>query len=415
MLDPQEGGQTRLLYPRIPLEPYLRLVNDTDRPVPNMLESMSPKIAEFFATTDLNGPCLAMDLDLVEAAYLDLHDAFGGARVHFAVKANPADAVIARLVALGSAFDCASIPEIQLCLDQGVTPDAVSYGNTIKKERDIAVAHALGISLFAFDSEAELHKIARSAPGASVFCRVLSDGEGAEWPLSRKFGCSFAMAEELMLQARDQGLDAAGISFHVGSQQTDPSQWRPVLDAIAALFDRLEGRGLSLRLLNLGGGMPAHYDKPVVAVSSYGAAIMAAVDSAFGGRFLQLIVEPGRGLVGNAGIIQAEVVLISVKEIGDDTRWVYLDIGKFSGLAETMGESIRYRLLSLNDGQASGPVILAGPTCDSADVLYETSGYHLPLGLKEGDKVWIMSTGAYTTTYSSVSFNGFVPLESVCL
>ena len=108
-------------------------------------------------------------------------------------------------------------------------------------------------------------------------------------------------------------------------------------------------------------------------------------------------------------------MLVSVKEIGSDTRWVYLDIGKFSGLAETMGESIRYRLLSLNDGQDSGPVILAGPTCDSADVLYETSGYHLPLGLKEGDKVWIMSTGAYTTTYSSVGFNGFVPLESVCL
>ena len=336
--------------------------------------------------------------------------------MHYAVKANPADAIVARLVALGSAFDCASTPEIQLCLDHGAAPPAISYGNTIKKERDIAAAHALGIRLFAFDSAAELAKIARAAPGASVFCRVLSNGDGADWPLSRKFGCSPAMAEALMLQARDLGLDPAGISFHVGSQQTDPSMWRPVLKQVAALFDRLEAQGLTLRMLNLGGGMPAHYDKPVAAVSDYGATVMAAVRTIFGKRPLSLIVEPGRGLAGDAGVIQAEVVLVSRKDDGDEKRWVYLDIGKFSGLVETMGEAIKYRLLTVEgESRETGPVILAGPTCDSADVLYEASDYRLPLGLKDGDRIWITGTGAYTATYASVGFNGFAPLDSVCL
>lgn len=416
MLAPREGGRSRLAPQGLSSEPHLRLVGGAWRSVPAALETISPKIAEFFASTELDRPCLAVDLDLVERSYTDLVDAFAGARVHYAVKANPADGVVARLVALRSAFDCASIPEIQLCLDHGAAPSAISYGNTIKKERDIATAHGLGIRLFAFDSDAELGKISRAAPGTSVFCRVLSDGAGADWPLSRKFGCSPAMAEALMIKARALGLDPAGISFHVGSQQTDPAMWRPALECVAALFDRLQAKGLDLRLLNLGGGMPARYDKPVASTASYGATVMAAVHEFFGDGQLELIVEPGRGLVGDAGVIQAEVVLVSRKDDRDAKRWVYLDIGKFSGLAETMGEAIKYRLLTIDDGASeTGPVNLAGPTCDSADVLYEAADYRLPLGLTDGDRVWITGAGAYTTTYASVGFNGFAPLESVCL
>jgi ornithine decarboxylase len=418
MLAPDHGGQDRSTLARDPNERILRLVAGSNV-VPAEIAALSPRIAEFFETTPLDGPCLAVDVDLVDRAYGELARAFHGARVHYAVKANPQEAIVGRLVALGSGFDCASMPEIQLCLEQGAAPSSIGYGNTIKKERDIAAAHALGVGLFAFDSEAELAKIARAAPGASVQCRLLSDGAGAEWPLSRKFGCATDMAEALMLRARELGLDAAGLSFHVGSQQTDPTSWRPMLDQVAGLFSRLEARGLAPCLLNLGGGMPARYDKPVAGIAEYGATVMAAVKAAFASRParapLELMVEPGRGLVGDAGVIQAEVVLVSRKGFDEETRWVYLDIGKFSGLAETMDEAIKYRLLTSRDGEASGPVVLAGPTCDSADVLYEKSGYWLPLGLKDGDKVWIMGAGAYTASYSSVGFNGFSPLASVCL
>jgi ornithine decarboxylase len=418
MLAPRKGDQDHQARARDSQEPFLRVVAGAQG-VPTEVAALSPKIAAYFDSEPLDEPCLVVDVDLVGQAYLDLAKAFDGARVHYAVKANPEEAIIARLLTLGSAFDCASIPEIRHCLQRGAAPSSIGYGNTIKKERDIAAAFALGVRLFAFDSEAELVKIARAAPGATVQCRILSDGAGADWPLSRKFGCGLDMAEYLMIRAHAMGLDAAGLSFHVGSQQTDPESWKPMLAQVAGLFARLEAAGLPMRLLNLGGGMPAHYDKPVADIAVYGAAVMRATRTAFASRTsglaLELMVEPGRGLVGDAGVIQAEVVLVSRKAPDDEKRWVYLDIGKFSGLAETMDEAIKYRLLTARDGEATGPVVLAGPSCDSADVLYEKTDYRLPLGLKDGDRIWIMGAGAYTATYASVGFNGFPPLKSVCL
>ena len=139
---------------------------------------------------------------------------------------------------------------------------------------------------------------------------------------------------------------------------------------------------------------------------------MAAMTKHFGNDLPTMLVEPGRGIAGDAGTIEAEVVLISKKGYGDERRWVYLDIGKFGGLPETMGEAIQYRIKTPRDGGPTGPVILAGPTCDEVDVLYEKSDYRLPLDLQIGDRVQIFATGAYTTTYSSVGFNGFPPLAA---
>ena len=127
------------------------------------------------------------------------------------------------------------------------------------------------------------------------------------------------------------------------------------------------------------------------------------------------MIEPGRYLVADAGVLRTEVVLVSRRSDLDHPRWVYLDCGRFGGLAETMDEAIRYRLRTPHDGTATGPVALAGPTCDSADVLYEKNDYQLPLALAEGDLVDILSAGAYTTTYSSVGFNGFAPLADYCV
>jgi ornithine decarboxylase len=142
---------------------------------------------------------------------------------------------------------------------------------------------------------------------------------------------------------------------------------------------------------------------------------MEAFTRHFGNDLPEIIVEPGRSLVGDAGVIQSEVVLISRKSLGDDKRWVYLDIGKFTGLAETADESIKYRLKTPADGGPTGPVIIAGPTCDSYDILYEKTEYRLPVDLKIGDKVEILSTGAYTSSYAAVGFNGFAPLKTYCI
>jgi ornithine decarboxylase len=358
------------------------------------------------------GPVLVVDLDVVKDNYTTFAKALPDTRVFYAVKANPAPEVLALLAKLGSCFDTASVQEIEMALTAGATPDRISFGNTIKKERDVARAYALGIRLFAVDCQAEVDKIARAAPGSKVFCRILSDCAGAEWPLSRKFGCEPGMAVDVLEHALRSGLEPYGVSFHVGSQQRNQHAWDRALASAASVFKECGERGMNLSMVNLGGGFPTKYLKNVPTVKTYGNAIFKALRKHFGNRIPETIIEPGRGMVGNAGVIESEVVLVSKKSEEDDVRWVYLDIGKFGGLAETMDESIRYPIKTTRDGDALAPCVLAGPTCDSADVLYEKQPYPLPVSLEIGDRVLIEGTGAYTSTYSAVAFNGFPPLKT---
>jgi ornithine decarboxylase len=359
-----------------------------------------------------DGPCLVVDLDVVADNYRAFASALPDTRVFYAVKANPAPEILKLLAGLGSCFDAASVSEIEAVLAAGADASRVSYGSTIKKERDIARAYALGVRHFAFDSEPEIDKLARAAPGSRVFCRLLVDNAGADWPLSRKFGCDEEMAVELLERAHRLGLVAHGVSFHVGSQQRDPKMWDGALAASARVFRACAERGIGLAMVNLGGGFPARYLKKVPNVRFYGDTIFRALKKHFGNDLPETVIEPGRGLVGDAGIIEAEVVLISRKSKDPgEMAWVYLDIGKFSGLAETADEAIRYPIRTPRDGDERMPCALAGPTCDSVDVLYEKEPYWLPMSIEIGDKVLIEGAGAYTTTYASIGFNGFPPLK----
>jgi ornithine decarboxylase len=377
---------------------------------------MTERIREFLRRRNDEGnatePCLVVDLDVVRDNYNAFAKALPDTRVFYAVKANPAPEVLSLLTRLGSCFDTASLTEIEMVLAAGCAPDRISYGNTIKKERDVARAFALGIRLYAVDCQPEVEKIGRAAPGSRVFCRILCDGAGAEWPLSRKFGCEPAMAVDVLEHALKLGLEPYGVSFHVGSQQRNQHAWDRALASAAAVFKECGERGMNLSMVNLGGGFPTKYLKNVPTVKTYGNAIFRSLRKHFGNRIPETIIEPGRGMVGNAGVIETEVVLVSKKSEEDDVRWVYLDIGKFGGLAETMDESIRYPIKTPRDGADTSPCVLAGPTCDSADVMYQKQPYQLPVSLEIGDKVLIEGTGAYTATYSSVAFNGFSPLKT---
>ena len=373
---------------------------------------MTDRIRKFLRRNREDGPRLVVDLDVVRSNYNAFAKALPDTRVFYAVKANPAPEVLKLLNEMGSCFDTASMGEIDLVMAAGGTPDRISFGNTIKKEKDIAAAYKLGVRLFAVDCEAEVEKIARVAPGSKVFCRILCDGSGAEWPLSRKFGCAPEMAPQVLEHAHRLGLVAHGISFHVGSQQNNVKAWDRALKTSGQIFRDMAERGINLSMVNLGGGFPAQYLRDIPKVQEYGQAIFRALRKHFGNRIPETIIEPGRGMVGGAGMIEAEVVLISKKSASDNQRWVYLDIGKFGGLAETMEEAIRYPIRTEKDDDTMAPCIIAGPTCDSADVLYEKTPYLLPVSLEIGDKVLIEACGAYTTTYSSVAFNGFEPLKS---
>jgi len=375
---------------------------------------MTKKISRYLAEQQPATPCLVIDLDVVAENFRKLRNAVPTAGVYYAIKANPAPEILGLLAGLGSNFDTASVNEIDMALAAGATPDRLSFGNTIKKQSDIALAFARGVRLYAFDSEAELGKLAQAAPGSKVFCRILTSGVGADWPLSRKFGCDVEMAKELLYAASKNGLTPHGVSFHVGSQQRDPGQWDAAIAEAAKLFHALEARGVQLTMLNIGGGFPTRYRRDLPGMADYGQAIHASLARHFGNHIPDLIVEPGRQMVGDAGVIQTEVVLISCKSANDKRRWVYLDIGKFGGLAETMDEAIQYPIATHRKGVRER-VVIAGPTCDSADVLYERADYRLPLDLEIGDKLEIRSAGAYTTTYASVAFNGFAPLRTYCV
>lgn len=364
--------------------------------------------------TSFEHPTLVIDTQAVAAQYRALRAGLGEALIHYAVKANPEPQVIATLAHLGCRFDAASRGEIALCLSQGVPAAHISYGNTIKRASDIAFAHQAGVSLFAADAEEELNKIADHAPGARVYIRVIVDASEADWPLSRKFGCARDKVLSLLDMAAELGLKPVGLSFHVGSQTRRASMWATTLDQIQALWQAAHLAGHRLCLLNIGGGFPAFYGEEIDGVTAYGQAVMAQVTARFG-HDVQVMAEPGRGTVAEAGTIAAEVLLVSKKSDDDLHRWVYLDIGKFSGLAETMDEAIRYQFLTSRDHEPKGPCVVAGPSCDSADVLYEKSPMQMPLGLKAGDRVLIRNCGAYTSSYSSVGFNGFPPLDVVVI
>jgi ornithine decarboxylase len=239
------------------------------------------------------------------------------------------------------------------------------------------------------------------------------DGSGAHWPLSRKFGCDPHQATSLLGQATSLGLEPAGISFHVGSQQPHPGRWTSAIQTAASIFETLRAEDVHLHLLNLGGGFPARYIDAVPPQQVYGEEIEAAIAAAFPGGPPQLMCEPGRSIVADAGVLRGEVVLSSRKS--DGWRWVYLDVGRFSGLAETEGEAIAYPILTSRDGGAVGPVVLAGPSCDSVDVLYERRRYLLPLDLAPGDTLDFLAAGAYTTSYATSAFNGFSPPGTYCL
>jgi ornithine decarboxylase len=378
-------------------------------PVP--IDSPTKRIDQFLDKRPPT-PCVVIDLDIVRAKYAALQKLWPTANIYYAVKANPAPEIISALAEVGANFDLASPGEIDLCLGLSIPSERLSFGNTIKRESAIAKSWTDGIRLFAFDSVAELEKLARRAAGARVFCRMLTENKGAEWPLTRKFGCESHMAVDLLIKAKKLGLDPVGVSFHVGSQQTDPQQWGAAIAHAAWIFHDCAHQGVNLELINLGGGLPAHYREPVPPLEAYAEAIETALRKEFASSRPHIMIEPGRYLVGDAGVLQTEIVLIARKSAHEHERWIYLDAGLYNGLDETLNERIHYRIRTSRDGGAGGPAILAGPTCDSTDVLYRRHPYELPLDLEIGDTVDFLSAGAYTGSIASVAFNGFPPIQT---
>ena len=363
---------------------------------------------------DLPTPNIVVNLNTIKRNFLTLKDSFPYAKIFYAIKANPGEPVLQMLAEMGSNFDIASRYELDMISKFVNDPSRFSYGNTIKKSSDIKYFYEKGVRIFATDSKDDLKNIAKNAPGSKVYVRILvENSDTADWPLSRKFGCHPDMAYNLLVQAKEQGLIPYGVSFHVGSQQRDIGAWNDAIAKVKYLFNSLEEEeNIKLQMIDMGGGFPATYVDPTNELSVYASEITRFLTEDFGDDLPEIILEPGRSLVGDSGILTSEVILASRKNNTALTRWVYIDAGKFNGLIGTIDECIKYPVITTKDGDKEGEAIIAGPTCDSMDVMYETTKYKLPVTLKQGDRMYWLSTGAYTTTYASVAFNGFPPIQT---
>jgi len=369
---------------------------------------LTARIREFLTRHRPPTPCLVIDLGAVRRSYEELRAALPAAAVHYAVKANPAPEILRLLVRLGAGFDVASPGEVSLCLAAGAHPAVICYGNTIKKRADVAFAYAAGVRLFAVDSLADLVNVAEVAPGAQVYCRLAVLDYGSLTPFGEKFGCAPGEAVELLARAGALGLEPRGVSFHVGSQQPHPEAFVRGIQTASRVM-----RESGVDLLNLGGGLPVSYAAPVPPLAAFASAVTEAVADAFD-QPPRLMIEPGRAVVAAAGVLRTEVVLVAHRA---GRRWVYLDVGRYGGLAEAENEAIVYRIESSREDDCGpcGPVVLAGPTCDGDDVLYQRTEYRLPLALRAGDQLDILAAGAYTASYASVGFNGFGSLPTYCI
>ena len=347
-------------------------------------------------------PFLLLDNAIVRDKVRRFRAAMPRVHPHYAVKANPDRRVVKTLLQEGCSFDIASTAELELLLGLGVAPAAIFFSNPMKSRQAIAGAAARGVEWYVVDSVDELRRVHETKGDAKLYLRIATPNIGSDWPLSGKFGAGTGEAREIVATAVKLGADLAGVTFHVGSQCRNPENWRVGIEKARNLFDAMGKAGLRPRMLDIGGGFPVRHVKPIPSIETIGAVVSEALE-AFPAD-VQVVAEPGRYMVSDAGYFVCRVIGTTTR---GGKRWMHWDAGLFGGIIETT-EGLKYKIRT----ERSGPDIpwhVAGPTCDSVDVILRDEP--LPSDLQEGDFIFIRNAGAYTTAYAS-EFNGF-PLPEV--
>jgi ornithine decarboxylase len=347
-------------------------------------------------------PFLILDNAIVREKARRFLAAMPRVRPHYAVKANPDRRVLKTLMQEGCSFEIASTAELDILLALGANLTEVFYSNPMKSRPAIAYAAAKGVEWFVVDSVDELRRVHETKADAKLYLRAATPNIGSDWPLSGKFGAGASEMREIIATAAKLGADLAGVTFHVGSQCRNPENWRVGIEKARTLFDAMTKAGLRPRLLDIGGGFPVRHVKPIPSIEVIGEVVNEAL-KAFPEE-VRVVAEPGRYMVSDAAYFVCRVIGTATR---GGKRWMHWDAGLFGGVFETT-EGLKYRIRT----ERSGPDIpwhVAGPTCDSVDVILRDEP--LPSDLQEGDFIYIRNAGAYTTAYAS-EFNGF-PLPEV--
>ncbi|MCL4492713.1 MAG: type III PLP-dependent enzyme [Nitrospirae bacterium] len=355
------------------------------------------KVLNYIALTDKESPYLLIDSELVREKVSLIGKGIRNSKVFYAVKANPDIEVLKLLNSLGTGFEIASEGELQMLASIGVEPERIITSNPMKTFKFLEQAVDYGVTYYAYDSNAEVEKLARHAPGCNVYVRLSVPNEGSEWPLSKKFGVEMDEAAELLLYAKEKGLNPVGITFHVGSQCNNVYNWNAAVDKARDLWEAAGQHGIKLKMLNIGGGYPIRYTKNVVDIETIEKKVNKVICQKLP-HDIDVFIEPGRAVVGDAGVFVSTVI---GKAKRGDENWLYIDVGVFNGLMESIG-GIKYAYVV---GSRSDVMTwtLAGPSCDSFDVIDREVELPEP---ETGNRLLILSSGAYTISYAS-EFNGF--------
>lgn len=347
---------------------------------------------------DVETPCLLLDVERVLANLARLRSAFAALRprVFYAAKANGDPRLLAALHAAGCGFDVASLNEIRRLQALGVPAADLTFSATVKLPGHIREARARSVDCFAIDNQSEVAKLAHLAPGAKVIVRLEVPHRGSRWPLSGKFGLPANEAVDLLRLAAASGLRPYGVTFHVGSQCLRPETWHDAIRVCGQVWHAAREAGLPLRLVNLGGGLPARYTEDVPAVAEVGALIQRWAPDTFGPD-AEYAIEPGRCLVADAGTLVTTVIGKAQRR---GKPWLFVDQSIYAGLLEVLG-GWTYPLTTRKDHLPRRHVTLAGPSCDSTDIL--AADVALP-DLDVGDQILLHTAGAYTTSYQN--YNG---------
>ena len=365
----------------------------------------SPFDPEFLESLDHETPFFIFSKDKITDNFSEFKRFFPNSLIQYAIKSNSEPEVLSILDEAGCGFELASAFELHMLQKLKIAPDRITYGTSVKSAGHIKDFFEYGVDRFACDSFSELEKIAANAPGSKVYIRVIANDSGSVFKFSEKFGTDITNVVSLLLRAKELGLQPYGISFHVGSQASDVEAWGNTVEALVAVFEELQDKGITLDVLNIGGGFPCQYasSEAVPTLEDISTSVLSACKKL--PYQPKLMLEPGRGLIGNTSVVVATVIARVERKGG---TWLFLDAGCYNALFETMAYqgSTRYSVSSMRSVGGSGESLfsLAGPTGDSQDVI--TREALLPQDIEVGEKLVFHNTGAYSLVVVS-EFNGF--------
>lgn len=347
---------------------------------------------------EYGSPLLILSLKQIEDNYECLKKYMPRVRVFYAIKANPHPQILQKMIDLGSSFDVASDGEIKTLHGMGVAGERLIYANPVKTAGGLQACKSCGVAKMTFDSASEIDKIKAICPDATVLLRLRIDNSSAHVDLNKKFGAAKEAALELMLKAKEAGLDMAGIAFHVGSQTISADPYLHALDVARELFEQAEENGLKLRVLDIGGGFPIPEPKVSFNFPEILKQINARLDEDFAET--EIWAEPGRYICGTA--VNLITSVIGVNERGGQP-WYFLDEGLYGTFSGVIFDQWDFKLISMKDGDEKVAATFAGPSCDSLDIMFRGK---MTVPLEVGDLLLVPSCGAYTSA-SATTFNGF--------